>query len=152
MGIFDFYFAEEKALSRLDEYNDNDYQDDLSRIEALYKIVQEVTDNLKTVSCPGFMQNTFNNYIKQINIYSSILETLYYAVSREDVLRYYSANQLMGRMSIQISKHEITLIEQFNLQFNKVGTRLSGKIETLKSELATNCTALLNALAGGNQK
>lgn len=153
MSIFDFYFAQEKVLAPLDEFDDEAYGDDLiASIDALYTLVQELTVSMGSIDCPDFMQDTYNNYIEQINVYCSILETMYYAVSLKDVLRLYSADQLMGRMDIQIMKNEIALIEQFNLQYEKVETRLKGRVTTLNTELLTNCDTLINAIPGGSKQ
>jgi hypothetical protein len=49
-------------------------------------------------------------------------------------------------MQIEIANCEIELSELFNLQYEKVQSRLNGDIGTLRSELKSNCAALLGAL------
>jgi len=74
---------------------------------------------------------------------------MYTAVYIEDVLRSASASYLIGRMGIEIGMREIELTELFNLQYEKVRSRLDGDIATLGTELKGNCATLLAALEGG---
>ncbi|MHB1315141.1 MAG: hypothetical protein ACYCX2_06580 [Christensenellales bacterium] len=145
--IYDFEFANEDAMKPLEEF-DYEAGEDLAYIEALYAVIQDVVANMEAVDCPEYMEAKYKNYIRQLNIICTILETTYYAIDRTDVLRSYSVIQLMGRMEIQIMQHEIALVEQFNLQFEKVQTRLEGRVTTLNNELIANCDLLINALGG----
>lgn len=143
--IQDFYFAEMEAAKPMTEFNSADYGDDSAMIEAMWNAVGVTVENLGALACPEYMQETFDIYIKKINMLRDILSSLYTGLDLGDVLRLTAGNLLIGRMSIDLANYEMDLTEQFNVQYEKVGERLDGKINTLCSELLANCTALLKA-------
>jgi len=146
MTIFDFYFAEYEAGAGLGEYDGSAYTDTSEAIADLYYIIQEMTDAMDAIDCPAFMQECFDKYIRTTRKYLAVLETMYTAIQIDDVLRSASASYLIGRMQIEVANCEIELTELFNLQYEKVQSRLNGDIGTLRSELKSNCAALLGAL------
>lgn len=146
MSIFDFYFAEYEAGRGLAEYDAEAYADTGDAIADLYYAIQDMTDAMDEIECPAYMQECFKKYVNTTRKYLLVLESMYTAVQLEDVLRSTSAIYLIGRMDIEIGKCEIELTELFNLQYEKVQSRLDGDIGTLRAELSANCAALLGAL------
>ncbi|HWQ59412.1 MAG TPA: hypothetical protein VN540_10365 [Clostridia bacterium] len=146
MAIFDFYFAQYEAGEGLAAYDSAQYSDVSEAIADLYYIIQDMTDAMDTIVCPAFMQECFDKYIRTTRKYLAVLETMYTAIQIEDVLRSTSSTYLLGRMDIEVTGCEIELTELFNLQYEKVRSRLDGDIGTLKTELETNCAALLGVL------
>lgn len=146
MSIFDFYFAEYEAVRPLDGYEAADYADTSEAISGLYDIIRDMANAMDAIDCPAFMQECFDRYIRTTRKYLSVLETMYTAAQLDDVLRSAAASYMIGRMNIEIADCEIELTELFNLQYEKVRSRLDGNIGTLRSELEANCAALLAAL------
>ncbi len=146
MSIFDFYFAEHDASAELEAFDAESYSDTAEAVAALYYAIQDMTDAMDAIDCPAFMDECFDKYIRTTRKYLAVLETTYTAVQIEDVLRSASASYLIGRMEIEIANCEIELTELFNLQYEKVQSRLNGEIGTLRAELGANIAALLAAM------
>ncbi len=149
MSIFDFYFDQSAALEAINGYDSDGYSDMSDAISDLYYIISDMGDAMDAIACPPFMQECYGRYVRTMRKYLAVLESMYTAVYIEDVLRSASASYLIGRMGIEIGMREIELTELFNLQYEKVRSRLDGDIATLGTELKGNCATLLAALEGG---
>ncbi len=95
-------------------------------------------------TCPVYMKETFDIYRQKLTIYGKMLESMYIGQAHGDVLRIYSANQIFARQQIIVLDYEMTLLDLFNLQYQKVNERLNDSIFTLKNELLLTCKTLLS--------
>lgn len=143
-SIMTFYLDENKAMDPVLYYNVDDYGDDsLAMIDGLYVALDDTITNFKALtSCPEYMQESFDIYIDKVAIYLKMLESWYYGISLADPLREQSGYQLYDRQNIEVLKYEVELYELIDLQYEKVGERLSGSIRTLQDEILKNCDVL----------
>ena len=143
-GDLTFYLDQNEATAPMSEFDASLYdQDTLAAIESLYNVTDASIQNLRSVtSCPAHLQKTYDVYLDQIGVYSTMLESLYYGFAQDDVLRLTSANELYERQSVVVMDAEISLFELFNLQFEKLGERIRDSLTLLQQELLDNSAGL----------
>lgn len=143
-SIMTFYLDENKAMDPVAYFNADDYGDDaLAMIDGLYVALDDTIINFEAItSCPEYMQESFDIYIDKVAIYLKMLESWYYGIALEDPLREQSGYQLYDRQNVEVLKYEVELYEMIDLQYEKVGKRLSGSIQTLQEEILKNCDDL----------
>ncbi len=149
LSIVDFFLAEEEALTGLNAAAEKEVTQQYGYTAYIADMWTEsgaAYESLKAIPCPAFMAQSYALYIDQIRIFQTMLETMYYALTNEDVLSAYSAQNMASRIDITLFKYGVRLTEDFNKQYGKVGERISTTIKTLGEELKANCTALIKAL------
>lgn len=146
-SIMTFYLDENMAMDPIAYYNVDDYGDDaLAMIDGLYTALDDTIINFKAItSCPEYMQESFDIYIDKVGIYLKMLESWYYGISLADPLREQSGYQLYDRQNVEVLKYEVELYEMIDLQYEKVGERLTGSMQTLQDEILNNCDELEKA-------
>ena len=145
LAIFDFYFAMYEAVTPIREFDGSAYSS-FTQMEIMWNNVQQASADMKTVSCPAFMSQTWEKYIKQVEHYVALIQTLYMATMLSDPLRYAAVANMNMRADEQLYRCGNELTEDFNLQFGRVKERLTSRLEVLKSELISNCGKLLDAI------
>lgn len=144
LAVFDFYFAAYEALTPIREFDGSAYSS-FTQMEIMWNNVQQASADMKSVSCPEFMEQTWEKYIKQVEHYVALIQTLYTAAALSDPLRYAAVGNMSVRADEQLYRCGNELTEDYNLQFGRVKERLTGRLGVLKSELLSNCGLLLDA-------
>ena len=145
LAIFDFYFAAYEAVAPIREFDGGAYSS-FTQMEIMWNNVQQASADMKTVSCPPFMSQTWEKYIQQVEHYVALIQTLYMATMLSDPLRYAAVANMNVRADEQLYRCSNELTEDYNLQFGQVKQRLTSRLEVLKSELTSNCMNLLDAI------
>ena len=145
LAIFDFYFAAYEAVAPIREFDGSAYSS-FTQMEIMWNNVQQASADMKTVSCPTFMTQTWEKYIKQVEHYVALIQTLYMATMLSDPLRYSAVANMNVRADEQLYRCGNELTEDYNLQFGQVKERLTSRLDVLKSELISNCGQLLDAI------
>ena len=145
LTIFDFYFDYYEAVTPIREFDGSAYSS-FTQMEIMWNNVQQASDDMKAVSCPDFMSQTWDKFIKQVEHYVALVQTLYIATMLSDPLRYAAVANMSVRADEQLYRCGNELSEDFNLQFGQVKERLTSRLGTLKSELTSNCDKLLDAI------
>jgi len=148
--IMTFYADETDAQAPINEYDAESYGDDVYAIlDGLYTAIDDTIINFRAIkTCPGYMQETFDNYIEKVGVYEKMIDSMYLGYSLDDPLRSLSADELFERQSITVTKCELDMFDLFTLQFEKVSERLSGNISELYGELLANCKLISSAGEG----
>lgn len=148
--VFDYYFAMHDALKPINEYqaaeNTTGLNDYALMAGQLSQVISETQSALKKVECPDFMKSTHDAIATRIDEFQSFSQDFSIAVQLSDPLRLASCSYRANRLDIQISQASRNLDEDYNLQFQQVKDRLSGRADTTKTELLSNITALEKAL------
>lgn len=144
-ALLQFYVDIADANAPLADINSNASSSDMfTYMQEFYNVLMETGKSLGELNtCPEYMRETFENYLEKLNVYGKMIESLYNGYAMNDVLRIYSANQLFMRQQIVVLDYELTLHGLFDLQYQKVNERLDDSIHTEKSELLSNCRAVL---------
>ena len=145
LAICDFYFAFYEAATPIREFDGSAYSS-FTQMEIMWNNVQQASTDMKAVSCPAFMSQTWEKYIKQVEHYVALIQTLYMATMLSDPLRYAAVANMNVRADEQLYRCGNELTEDFNLQFGQVKDRLTNRLDTLKNELVSNCGQLLDAI------
>ena len=145
LAIFDFYFATYEAATPIREFDGSAYSS-FTQMEIMWNNVQQASDDMKNMSCPPFMAQTWAKYIQQVEHYVALVQTLYIATMLSDPLRYAAVSNMNMRADEQLYRCGNELTEDYNLQFGQVKERLTSRLDVLKSELLSNCTQLLDAI------
>ena len=145
LAIFDFYFATYEAATPIREFDGSAYSS-FTQMEIMWNNVQQASDDMKNMSCPPFMAQTWAKYIQQVEHYVALVQTLYIATMLSDPLRYAAVSNMNMRADEQLYRCGNELTEDYNLQFAQVKKRLTSRLDVLKSELLSNCTQLLDAI------
>ncbi len=144
LSVVTLYLDQIEATSPIYAFDDSAYGDDIYlMLEDLYAAIDQTIVNFKALeSCPPYIQETMDIYIRKMGVYSKVLEAWYDGLYLYDPLRIASGNQLLMRQNVDVVQFEVELFELFDLQYIKVGERLEGNIFTLKKEIFENCEAL----------
>lgn len=145
LAIFDFYFAVYEAATPIREFDGSAYSS-FTQMEIMWNNVQQASVDMKTICCPTFMSQTWEKYIKQVEHYVALIQTLYVATMLSDPLRYAAVANMNVRADEQLYRCGNELTEDYNLQFGQVKERLTSRLDILKSELISNCGQLLDAI------
>lgn len=145
LAIFDFYFSYYDATKPIREFDASGYSGTTS-MEIMWNNIQEVTDDMKKIDCPVFMEQTYKKYIEQMENYQALLQTAYMATALQDPLRTAATGNMSVRADYQLYTTGNDLTNDFNLQFEKVSERMSGRLGTLGEELIDGCKKLKKAL------
>ncbi len=144
LGVVTLYLDQTEATLPIYSFDDTAYGDDVYlMIEDLYMAIDQTIANFKALdSCPPYLKETMDIYIRKMGVYSTMLEAWYDGLILYDPLRISSGDQLLMRQNVDVIRFEVELFELFDLQYIKVGERLNGNILTLKEEIYENCEAL----------
>jgi hypothetical protein len=144
LGVVTLYLDQTEATLPIYNFDDTAYGDDVYlMMEDLYAAIDQTILNFKAIdSCPEYMKETLNIYIRKMAVYSTMLEEWYDGLLLYDPLRISSGNQLLMRQNVDVIQFEVQLFELFDLQYIKVGERLEGNILTLKEEIFENAETL----------
>ena len=145
LAIFDFYFAYYEATAPIREFDGSSYSS-FTQMEIMWNNVQEASTHMRAVDCPTFMSQTWEKYIKEMEHYVALIQTLYMATMLSDPLRYAAVANMNVRADEQLFRSGNELTGDFNLQFGQVKERLTSRLDLLKSELIANCDRLLDAI------
>lgn len=145
LNIFDFYFAYYEASAPIRDFDGSAYSS-FTQMEIMWNHVQQASTDMKAVSCPAFMSQTWEKYIQQVEHYVALIQTLYMATMLSDPLRYAAVGNMGVRADEQLFRSGNDLTEDYNLQFNQVKERMTSRLDTLKNELVSNCDQLLDAI------
>ena len=145
LTIFDFYFAYYEAVTPIREFDGSAYSS-FTQMEIMWNNVEQASTDMKNVSCPAFMSQTWEKYIKQVEHYVALVQTLYIATMLSDPLRYAAVANMNVRADEQLYRCGNELTEDYNLQFGQVKERLTSRLDVLKNDLISNCGQLLDAI------
>ncbi len=135
VAIMVFDKAVEEATAPVTEFSKRSFTDEWSQVSALYEALNTTVSNLKTVSCPSFMEQLFQRYTDTCQLYVVFIEQWVNAISMGDNLRYAAANNMYQRTLLYEDRYGVALTKDFSLQYEKTGERLNGSIKTLAEEL-----------------
>ncbi|MGI6071562.1 MAG: hypothetical protein ACOX75_00910 [Lachnospiraceae bacterium] len=144
-SLLQFAIDQVDANKAVADFDAGQYEGDpFAFMQGLYDALVISNDALgKITTCPVYMKETFDIYLKKLTIYGKMLESMYSGMARGDVLRIYSAKQIFTRQQIVVLDYEMTLMYLFDLQYQKVNERLNDSIFMLKNELLSTCRMLL---------
>ena len=145
LAIFDFYFDTYEAAVPIREFDGSAYSS-FTQMEIMWNNVQQASSDMKAITCPAFMSQTWEKYIKQVEHYIALIQTLYLANMLSDPLRYAAVANMNVRADEQLYRCANELTEDFNLQFGQVKERLVSRLKILNNELISNCGRLLDAI------
>ena len=145
LAICDFYFAFYEAATPIREFDGSAYSS-FTQMEIMWNNVEQASTDMKAIDCPAFMSQPWEKFIKQVEHYVALIQTLYMATMLSDPLRYAAVANMNVRADEQLYRCGNELTEDFNLQFAQVKDRLTSRLDTLKNELLSNCDQLLDAI------
>lgn len=145
LSICDFYFAYYEAATPIREFDGSAYSS-FTQMEIMWNNVEQAATDMKAVSCPTFMSQTWEKFIKEMEHYVALIQTLYIATMLSDPLRYAAVANMNVRADEQLFRCGNELTNDFNLQFAQVKNRLTNRLDILNNELIFNCDQLLDAI------
>lgn len=145
LSICDFYFAYYEAATPIREFDGSAYSS-FTQMEIMWNNVDQAATDMKAVSCPTFMSQTWEKFIKEMEHYVALIQTLYIATMLSDPLRYAAVANMNVRADEQLFRCGNELTNDFNLQFAQVKDRLTNRLDILNNELIFNCDQLLDAI------
>lgn len=144
LAIVTLYIDQNDAMLPVSEFDDTIYGDDVFlMLEELYAAIDQAMTNIGAIdSAPEYMKESLVTFNRKMGIYSRVLEAWYDGLALNDPLRISSGNQLLERQNIDVLQFDVEMYELFDLQYIKVGERLTGNISKLKEEIYENSDAI----------
>lgn len=140
-----FLFRILRAARPIREFDGSAYSS-FTQMEIMWNNVEQAATDMKAVSCPTFMSQTWEKFIKEMEHYVALIQTLYIATMLSDPLRYAAVANMNVRADEQLFRCGNELTNDFNLQFAQVKDRLTNRLDILNNELIFNCDQLLDAI------
>lgn len=113
-----------------------DYQ---SYLYEVYQAALQVKEQYSALDTPSYMEEIWPLYSSSVNMMIKYLEAESWGTTG-DVLRYYSASQIIQRMSIVASAYETTINDLLASEYIHCADTLDSNLKVLGEEIMTACS------------
>lgn len=148
--IFQYYFDVQEALKPMEEFepveSTTGYTDYSLIAGQISQVISQTQKGLAQVAYPSYMKDSHDLLLQRISDYQGLSQDLSEAIQINDPLRMASWENRVSRLDIMLTQCSRNLDDDFNLQFGQARERIEGRVETLRTELASNTRLLLDAM------
>lgn len=113
-----FYTAQYDALQPLVTATVGDRSDEQAYLISVYEAAGNVKTALSTLDTPEWLNDLWPKYVANLDVMTKYMESRSWGLAWSDVLRLYSANQLISRVGITSGRHEETMFDLYSREYN----------------------------------
>lgn len=148
--MFQYYFDVREAIKPMEEYepveSTTGYTDYSLIAGQLSLVISQTQKGLEQIDYPAYMGDSHDTLLQRMAEYQGLSQDLSEAVQLTDPLRMSSWFNRVSRLDIMLNECSRDLDDDFNLQFGRARDRIEGRVTSLRAELQSNISALLNAI------
>ena len=139
-GTLSLYIQQYDALQALSEVTSAQTDDLQAYLVSVYNAALQTKDAFLAFDTPDYLQEIWPKYCGAFDILAKYLESQSQAVAYGDVLRAYSANQIITRMDLVTMQYEQTIYDLMRGQYELCGQRLGTELKSFGSEIVDACS------------
>ena len=133
-----FYIAQYDESIPLIDAISQDIDDYQQYLYDVYQAALQTKDSFLALSTPNYLSDIWPLYTNSLDMLTKYLQSLSYA-EYGDVLRYYSANQIINRMSIVTGSYEVTIDDLIAQEYVHCGDVLERSLKGLGEDILAAC-------------
>ena len=134
-----FYTAQYDALQPLVTATVGDRSDEQAYLISVYEAAGNVKTALSTLDTPEWLNDLWPKYVANLDVMTKYMESRSWGLAWSDVLRLYSANQLISRVGITSGRHEETMFDLYSREYNHAAFLLDENLDTYADEILAAC-------------
>ena len=142
-NIFVFNREVNAIITDMGKVDISSYNSGAAATAAVFAAVDEGVTKLKEVECPTFMQQVYD---KEILGYERLLEVIIEENSAyvySDYMKMHAASNMYFRVNYEAQQYRIDLLNDYDMQFEKVSERIETRINPIRDEIKDNIESLL---------
>ena len=134
-----FYIAQYEEEQKLAAVINDDSQEEYQQyLYDVYEAALQTKESYLALEVPQYLKDVWPLYVDSVNTLVRYLQSQSWAASG-DVLRYYSAQQLMARMEIVKAQYENTINDLMASEYIHCADVLNNNLKTFAKEILTAC-------------
>lgn len=134
-----FYTAQYDALQPLVTATVGDRSDEQAYLISVYEAAGNVKTALSTLDTPEWLNDLWPKYVANLDVMTKYMESRSWGLAWSDVLRLYSANQLISRVGITSGRHEETMFDLYSREYNHAAFLLDENLDAYADEILAAC-------------
>ena len=134
-----FYTAQYDALQPLVTATVGDRSDEQAYLISVYEAAGNVKTALSTLDTPEWLNDLWPKYVANLDVMTKYMESRSWGLAWSDVLRLYSANQLISRVGITSGQHEETMFDLYSREYNHAAFLLDENLDAYADEILAAC-------------
>lgn len=134
-----FYTAQYDALQPLITATVGDKSDEQAYLISVYEAAGNVKTALSGLDTPEWLRDLWPKYVANLDVMTKYMESRSWGLAWSDVLRLYSANQLISRVGITSGRHEQTMFDLYSREYNHAAFLLDENMGALAEEILAAC-------------
>lgn len=135
----DFYVQQYEAMQPLIQSLSTQASDEQSYLVAVYQAAGEVRSALAALPTPAWLSELWPCYVSSLDMLIKYMESRSWGLAYADVLRLYSANQLISRMGLVAGQYEDTIFDLLSREYNHISFLLETNLMALGKEILASC-------------
>ena len=134
-----FYYDQHTATQPMIESLMTDAADQQEYLYNVYKATLTTVDGFSSLATPSYLSDLWPKYVKSYDIFTKYMESYSEALAYGDVLKYYSATQLVERMGIEGEKYEGMIYDLMAQQYTHCSDVIASNLLVLADEIIASC-------------
>ena len=134
-----FYTAQYDTLQPLVTATVGDRSDEQAYLISVYEAAGNVKTALSTLDTPEWLNDLWPKYVANLDVMTKYMESRSWGLAWSDVLRLYSANQLISRVGITSGRHEETMFDLYSREYNHAAFLLDENLDAYADEILAAC-------------
>lgn len=114
-------------------------QKDTAYLISVYEAANNAKTALSGLDTPQWLHDLWPKYVANLNVMTKYMESRSWGLAWSDVLRLYSANQLISRVGITSGRHEQTMFDLYSRAYNHAAFLLDENMGALAEEILAAC-------------
>lgn len=135
----EFYIAQNDAFQPLMGAMATDNSEIQQYLQTVYDSARQVKTELLALETPSYLSDVWPHYVGSMDLLLKYMESQSQGLAYSDVLRLYSANQLISRMGLEAAQYEETIFDLMSWEFTHSAEVAENSVKRLGEEILSDC-------------
>ena len=135
----EFYIAQNDAFQPMLEAMGTDSSEVQQYLQTVYDSAKQVKAELLALETPSYLSDIWPHYVGSMDLLLKYMESQSQGLAYSDVLRLYSASQLISRMGLEASQYEETIFDLMSWEFTHSAEVAENSVKRLGEEILSDC-------------